>query len=67
LTVIPDGNRYKIIDGQHRFCAVKSLLMSKNIKSFKLHLRIIDEKKMEVYKIMFSYLVTKMLKKIEVS
>lgn len=44
ITVIPSGNQYKIIDGQHRFLALIDLLNEGLNKKFNLHLRILDEK-----------------------
>jgi hypothetical protein len=43
ITVIPDENRFKIIDGQHRYWAWVSLLSDKIIDEVNLHLRILDE------------------------
>jgi len=43
ITVIPDGDRYKIIDGQHRFFAWASFLKDGIMKKIPLHLRVMDE------------------------
>jgi hypothetical protein len=44
ISVIPEKNRYKIIDGQHRFHDFVSLLEEKHNKSFDIVLRVFDEK-----------------------
>jgi len=42
ITVIPNGNKYKIIDGQHRFQAFVYLIKEKGLKKMKIVLRILS-------------------------
>lgn len=42
ITVIPENNRYRIIDGQHRFAAMVKLLENKDFKDIPIFLRIVN-------------------------
>jgi len=47
ITVIPEGNRFRILDGQHRFSAMMTLLKTKEFDSIPIYLRIMKKVKGE--------------------